>query len=263
MAPDDAQDWIDEVDDLILVGRPDQALERLRATPADDPWRWLLAVDAHLALDEAPEAARALERASELAGPDALEVRRARAALGLATWRLDDVRHALAGLGPDDHPALPILLALFADLDGDRDRSHAVLAQAHRRSPEDYPAPLRLSPDAFEAIVAEAARDLPAAFRARFDEIPVIIDPMPTAEVLGAPASGLPPDLYGLFAGAMAGEEVLPGELPPRIFLFQRNLERDACSLDELREEIRVTLYHELAHALGFEEDGVEELGLG
>ena len=47
------------------------------------------------------------------------------------------------------------------------------------------------------------------------------------------------------------------------IYLYQRNLERSVRDEAELREEIRVTLYHEIGHLLGFDEHGVEDLGLG
>ena len=52
------------------------------------------------------------------------------------------------------------------------------------------------------------------------------------------------------------------GGLPPRIHLFQRNLERFAVDREELQEEIAVTLYHELGHYLGLDEEELEELDL-
>jgi predicted Zn-dependent protease with MMP-like domain len=47
------------------------------------------------------------------------------------------------------------------------------------------------------------------------------------------------------------------------IHLFQRNLERIARDEEELVEEIRITLFHEIGHRLGFDEEGVDALGLG
>ena len=51
-------------------------------------------------------------------------------------------------------------------------------------------------------------------------------------------------------------------EAPPRILLFQRNLERFARDEAELRREIARTLHHELAHYLGFAEDEMVGLDL-
>ena len=51
--------------------------------------------------------------------------------------------------------------------------------------------------------------------------------------------------------------------MPPSIYLFQRNLERYARDSEHLRLEIRTTLYHEVAHLLGYDEDEVDAMGLG
>jgi predicted Zn-dependent protease with MMP-like domain len=49
---------------------------------------------------------------------------------------------------------------------------------------------------------------------------------------------------------------------PSSIALFQRNLERHVRDEAELREEIEVTLLHEVGHFLGLDEDDLRERGL-
>ena len=70
--------------------------------------------------------------------------------------------------------------------------------------------------------------------------------------------------MLGLFDGVPLPETGDPEAMlrPNRIFLFQRNLERMSASREELQEQIRVTLYHELGHYLGFEEEDMDDLGL-
>jgi predicted Zn-dependent protease with MMP-like domain len=47
------------------------------------------------------------------------------------------------------------------------------------------------------------------------------------------------------------------------IHLFQRNLERETTGEEQLAEQIRITVLHETAHFFGYEDDRLEELGLG
>ena len=51
--------------------------------------------------------------------------------------------------------------------------------------------------------------------------------------------------------------------MPDQITLFLEDLE-DACdSIEELEEQVRVTLFHELGHYFGFDEDQLDNLGYG
>jgi predicted Zn-dependent protease with MMP-like domain len=70
------------------------------------------------------------------------------------------------------------------------------------------------------------------------------------------------PDLYGLFDGIPLTEGGPgPGALPNRIAIYRRPLQADFADEDELRDEIRITVLHELGHYFGLDEDRLTELG--
>jgi len=71
-------------------------------------------------------------------------------------------------------------------------------------------------------------------------------------------------ETLGLFTGTpldRQGETGSPVDLPPRILLFQRNLERFSALAGDLQEQITVTLYHELGHYLGMDEESLDDAG--
>jgi predicted Zn-dependent protease with MMP-like domain len=70
--------------------------------------------------------------------------------------------------------------------------------------------------------------------------------------------------LFGLYEGTPLPERGLELPLlPDRITVFMRPLLEACGSERELREEIRRTVLHELAHYFGLDEDRLEELGYG
>ncbi|MFH1144782.1 MAG: metallopeptidase family protein [Candidatus Eisenbacteria bacterium] len=136
-------------------------------------------------------------------------------------------------------------------------------AAAHAIDAEDFPLPLRIPRPAFEEAVHSARELLPENLRARLDEVPIVVEDLPPRAILDhAEGDRLTPDLLGLFVGRNLREESVfevPG-VPAAIYIFQRNLERTCSSREELVAEIGTTLYHELGHYLGLEEDDLREL---
>jgi predicted Zn-dependent protease with MMP-like domain len=95
--------------------------------------------------------------------------------------------------------------------------------------------------------------------------VAITIEDLPgEADLLGAEPP-LSPGILGLFRGAPYGQKASMdpwSHFPSSIVLFQRNLQRFARSREELIQEIRVTLVHEVGHFLGLDEDELYERGL-
>jgi predicted Zn-dependent protease with MMP-like domain len=124
---------------------------------------------------------------------------------------------------------------------------------------------VRVSRKRFEALVAEALRGVPTELARALENIEIVIDDWPTAEQLAE--VDLEPDevLFGLYQGTPLPQRspMLPFTLPDVITIFQGPLEEECETDGEIREEIRLTVIHELAHYFGMDEDTIEELGYG
>ncbi len=113
----------------------------------------------------------------------------------------------------------------------------------------------------FEKLVEEALGELPPQFRAQLENIVVIVEDCPRAQKRRR-ASGQDEDLVlGEFYGVPRTEKSVfePGP-PDQVFLYQKNIEAICSSEEEIREQVRLTVLHELGHYFGLEEDELEHL---
>ncbi len=101
-------------------------------------------------------------------------------------------------------------------------------------------------------------KTLPDEIREASCELVIFVEDTPTADDREV---GVDADWLGIFEGATVKDSHTTH--PPRIRLFAGNLWR-YCGANEIRfrEEVRVTLLHEIGHFLGIDEAGVARLGL-
>lgn len=114
--------------------------------------------------------------------------------------------------------------------------------------------PVEVTPAEFEALVDRALDEIPDEIAALVRNVVVLVED-------DAPEDD--PDLLGLYDGIALterwGEPMM--ELPDRIFIFRNNL-LDMCdSREELVDEVRITVVHEVAHHFGIDDDRLHDLG--
>ena len=116
----------------------------------------------------------------------------------------------------------------------------------------------------FERMVDRAVAAIPAPFRAALDEVALVIADEPDREQRRENGLRADETLYGLYEGVPRSEwEADSVPMPNRIVLFRVPLEEDFPHPDDLADEVRITILHELAHHLGIEdEDRLAELGI-
>jgi predicted Zn-dependent protease with MMP-like domain len=104
----------------------------------------------------------------------------------------------------------------------------------------------------FEDEVRAALDELPPHIAAALRNVAVVVEDEHPED----------PDLFGLYHGVPLperGDEA--GLLPDTISIYRVPLEESFEDPDELREEIRITVLHELGHYFGLDEERIAELG--
>ena len=105
-----------------------------------------------------------------------------------------------------------------------------------------------LAENEFDELVAEAMDALPAEFRDALEKVPVVVS-----------YRGRENRAYGHYFG----DTIARDNYTERIVIYRDTLERDfGYDRELLRAQVERTLRHELAHHLGWHEQGVRDLGL-
>lgn len=134
--------------------------------------------------------------------------------------------------------------------------------------------------DRFDQLLEDALSSLPPSFREVIEEIPVIAVDRPDAKLIAELKRDavIPPDapeaddeLLGLHSGVAITDRSVEqsAALPGQIHIFREGIVAHAGGWeqefadDEIYEEIRITLLHEIGHHFGLDEDDLDDLGYG
>jgi predicted Zn-dependent protease with MMP-like domain len=114
--------------------------------------------------------------------------------------------------------------------------------------------PVHVSAERFDQLVDAALGEIPEHMLEQIENCVVLVQEEPDPE-LG--------DLLGYYDGIPLSERTTQyaGALPDRILIFSGPLSRMCEDEEDLAEEIRVTVLHEVAHYFGIDDDELDDLG--
>ncbi len=124
---------------------------------------------------------------------------------------------------------------------------------------------IKFSEQEFDEIVKKAVTRIPQEIRQYLNNIVITVQKRPSKRMREEIGLGPGDPLLGLFEGVPLIERSVtsPPLYPDMIYLFQEPLEAMCETLEELEEEIEVTVVHEVAHFIGMTEERLHELGYG
>ncbi|MBK9741300.1 MAG: metallopeptidase family protein [Actinobacteria bacterium] len=109
--------------------------------------------------------------------------------------------------------------------------------------------------DEFEVLVGEALDQIPDELARLMSNVVVLVeDHSPPGQ-----------NLLGLYFGVPLTErgQTYAGMLPDTIHIYRLPILRQCRTREEVVEQVRITVLHEVAHHFGFGEDRIHELGYG
>ncbi|MAO80208.1 metallopeptidase family protein [uncultured Nocardioides sp.] len=115
--------------------------------------------------------------------------------------------------------------------------------------------PIEMDRERFDALVDEALDAIPDELASLVHNLVVLVEDEPPAHE--------PADLLGLYDGVALTQRDSSTlmHLPDRVFIFRNPLLDMCASEEELVEEVRITVVHEIAHHFGISDDRLHDLG--
>ncbi|MDQ3951535.1 MAG: metallopeptidase family protein [Actinomycetota bacterium] len=112
----------------------------------------------------------------------------------------------------------------------------------------------------FEDLVADAIDSLPLELAVRMENVEVVVEDEPPPDVAARLAPGS--TLLGLYHGVpLTQRGYYDRMLPDKISIYRGPITRLARTPDRIREQVRRTVIHEIAHHFGISDARLHELG--
>ncbi len=118
--------------------------------------------------------------------------------------------------------------------------------------------------DIFERFVAEALDALPERFRARLENVEVVVEDWPDRQTMRAAGVHHPAQLLGFYHGVPLTHRTHHYELvlPDKISIYRQPILMRYRTAQQIRQAIHHVVRHELAHFFGISDERLAELGV-
>jgi predicted Zn-dependent protease with MMP-like domain len=112
----------------------------------------------------------------------------------------------------------------------------------------------------FEKLVDEGIRAIPERFRKKMDNVEIVIEEEPTPLQSQKLKGKKGWAVFGLYEGIPKTKRWHYGQvLPDKITIFKKAIESATRSEEEIKEIVKNTVWHEIAHYFGMDEKEVRE----
>lgn len=120
---------------------------------------------------------------------------------------------------------------------------------------------VRVSDEEFQTLINQALTELPGEHVKRIKNVAILYEGQPTLAQREQLRLRHDQTLLGLYEGTpLSQRQGMTRLLPDRITLFKDPLQNQANTPSELKEQIKHTLWHEIAHYYGLDHDRIHEL---
>ena len=117
-----------------------------------------------------------------------------------------------------------------------------------------------MEPEKFEQLVNEGIKAIPEKFLKKIENVAIVIEDKPDVYQLEKVKLKKGTVLFGLYEGTPRNKRLNYGQvLPDKITIFKKPIENYGRSEKEIREIVRNTVWHEIAHHFGMDEKMVRE----
>jgi len=114
---------------------------------------------------------------------------------------------------------------------------------------------VQISDEQFEILVGEALDLLPEEFMRAMSNVVILVEPVNEED----------PNLLGLYSGVALTHRTsdYAGFLPDTIWIYREPITRNCRTVDEVREQVAITVLHEIGHHFGIDDAWLDAHGWG
>ncbi len=114
----------------------------------------------------------------------------------------------------------------------------------------------------FEALINQSLDELPKKYVTRLDNLAITVEDEPSEEQRQKLHLHFGQTLYGLYEGIPLTQRGIGYNLvlPDKITIFKKPLEQSSSSYDDLKAQVKHTLWHEIAHFFGLDHERIYRL---